>query len=134
MPATISTCAWRKKPKKPGWPLGVHSSNISVVDFARQPAKPVAPDLPLYLAITFFAGLWIAVGAALLRESLASFRDSFYAVVLPCVAQYAAGVSTRRLPRPTPQACPAGGQRFRRRRITGARRIPRKLLRSGTAR
>ena len=31
--------------------------------------KPVAPDLPLYLAITFFAGLWVALGGALMSES-----------------------------------------------------------------
>jgi len=61
-----------EKSEEAGLAAGVHSSNISVVDAARQPAKPVAPDLPLYLAITFFAGLWIAVGAALLRVSLAN--------------------------------------------------------------
>ena len=61
-----------EKSEEAGLAAGVHSSNISVVDAARQPAKPVAPDLPLYLAITFFAGLWIAIGAALLRESLAN--------------------------------------------------------------
>jgi polysaccharide export outer membrane protein len=61
-----------EKSEEAGLAAGVHSSNISVVDVARQPAKPVAPDLPLYLAITFFAGLWIAVGAALLRDSLAN--------------------------------------------------------------
>ena len=35
----------------------MHSSNISVVDVARQPVKPVAPDLPLYLADHLFCGL-----------------------------------------------------------------------------
>ena len=60
------------KAEEAGLAAGVRASNISVVDYARQPVKPVAPDLPLYLAITFFAGLWIAVGAALLRESLGS--------------------------------------------------------------
>jgi polysaccharide export outer membrane protein len=59
------------KSEEAGFAAGVHSSNISVVDAARQPFKPVAPDLPLYLAITFFVGLWVAVGTALLRESLA---------------------------------------------------------------
>jgi polysaccharide export outer membrane protein len=59
-----------EKSEEAGLAAGVHSSDISVVDAARQPVKPVAPNLPLYLAITFFAGLWIAVGAALLRESL----------------------------------------------------------------
>ena len=61
-----------EKSEEAGLAAGVHSSDISVVDTARQPVKPVAPDLPLYLAITFFAGLWIAVGAVLLRESLAN--------------------------------------------------------------
>ncbi|MGA7343843.1 MAG: polysaccharide biosynthesis/export family protein [Terracidiphilus sp.] len=48
---------------------GIHTSDIEVVDYARQPVKPVAPDLPLYMAITFFAGLWLAVGGALMLES-----------------------------------------------------------------
>lgn len=61
-----------EKSEEAGLAAGVHSSNISVVDAARQPVKPAAPDLPLYLAITLFTGLWIAVGAALLRESLAN--------------------------------------------------------------
>jgi polysaccharide export outer membrane protein len=55
-----------------GLAAGVGSSNISVVDYARQPVKAVAPDLPLYLAIAFFAGLWLAVGGALLMESMSS--------------------------------------------------------------
>ena len=53
-----------------GLQAGVHSSNIEIVDSARQPVKPVTPDLPLYMAITFFAGLWIALAAALLAENL----------------------------------------------------------------
>ncbi len=60
------------KAEEAGLAAGVRSSNISVVDYARQPVKPVAPDLPLYLAITFFVGLWIALGSAFLRESLGS--------------------------------------------------------------
>jgi polysaccharide export outer membrane protein len=71
-----------EKSEEAGLAAGVHSSNISVVDAARQPFKPVAPDLPLYLAVTFFAGLWIAVGAALLRESLASPAKRAAAVAL----------------------------------------------------
>jgi len=53
-----------------GLAAGVHGSDISIVDAARPPAKPVSPDLPLYLAITLFVGLWLAVGGALLQESL----------------------------------------------------------------
>ena len=71
-----------EKSEEAGLAAGVRSSNISVVDAARQPFKPVAPDLPLYLAITFFAGLWIAVGAALLRESLANPAKRAAAILL----------------------------------------------------
>ena len=63
-----------EKAETAGLAAGVHSSNITVIDAARQPVKPVAPNPPLYLAITFFAGLWIAGSAALLRESLANSR------------------------------------------------------------
>jgi uncharacterized protein involved in exopolysaccharide biosynthesis/protein involved in polysaccharide export with SLBB domain len=59
-----------EKSEEAGLAAGVHSSNLEVVDYARQPVKPVAPDLPLYLAITFFAGIWIAVGGALMLENL----------------------------------------------------------------
>ena len=59
-----------EKAEEAGLAAGVHGSNISVVDAARTPARPVAPDLPLYMAITFFAGLWLAVGGALVVESV----------------------------------------------------------------
>ncbi|HME57126.1 MAG TPA: Wzz/FepE/Etk N-terminal domain-containing protein, partial [Terracidiphilus sp.] len=41
-----------EKVKEAGLAAGVESSNITVVDAARQPVKPVAPDLPLYMLIT----------------------------------------------------------------------------------
>ncbi len=41
-----------------------------VVDAAREPFKPVAPDLPLYLAITLFSSAWLALGGALLLDAL----------------------------------------------------------------
>jgi polysaccharide export outer membrane protein len=59
-----------EKVEEGGLAAGIQSSNISVVDYAREPSKPVAPDLPIYMAITLFAGLWLAVGGALLVESL----------------------------------------------------------------
>jgi uncharacterized protein involved in exopolysaccharide biosynthesis/protein involved in polysaccharide export with SLBB domain len=61
-----------EKVQQAGMAAGVQSSNISVVDYARQPVKPVSPDPIVYLTITFFAGLWLAVGGALLMESLQS--------------------------------------------------------------
>ncbi len=88
----------QEKAEEAGLAAGVRASNISVVDYARQPARPVAPDLPLYLAITFFVGLWLAVGAALLRESLS---PSAARAAVAIVALLAAGVSLHAQP-PTP--------------------------------
>ena len=59
-----------EKTEEAGLAAGVQGSNITVVDYARQPDKPVAPDLPLYMAITLFVSLWLAVGGALLLESI----------------------------------------------------------------
>jgi polysaccharide export outer membrane protein len=60
------------KVEEAGLAAGVHGSDIWVVDEARPPARPVAPDLPLYLAITLFASLWIAIGSVLIVESIGS--------------------------------------------------------------
>ena len=99
-----------EKSEEAGLAAGVRSSNISVVDYARQPVKPVAPDLPLYLAITFFAGLWIALGAALLREALAT-NAVRAAVVL--IAVLSAGVSMHaQAPTPSTSGLPTGVASF----------------------
>ena len=58
------------KVEEAGLAAGVQSSNISVVDYARQPDKPVSPDLPLYMLITLFVSLWLAIGGAFLMESI----------------------------------------------------------------
>ena len=89
---------------------GVQNSNISVVDYARQPVKPVTPDLLLYMAITFFAGLWLALGGALLAESLqSSARRS--AIVLAAV--FVAGAMARaQAPTPALDGLPTGVARI----------------------
>jgi polysaccharide export outer membrane protein len=87
-----------EKSEEAGLAAGVHGSDISIVDPARQPAKPVAPDLPLYLAITFFVGLWIAVGTALLRDAL---KSTAIRVAAALVALLAAGACLHAQP-PTP--------------------------------
>jgi polysaccharide export outer membrane protein len=66
--------------------------------------------LPLYLAITFFAGLWIAVGAALLRDSFV-FSSVRAAAVL--IAFLAAGSMTRaQAPTPSTSGLPTGVATF----------------------
>ncbi len=98
------------KAKEAGLAAGVRSSNISVVDYARQPVKPVAPDLPLDLAITFFVGLWIALGAALLRESLGSH---IVPAMLVLFLFFGAGAPIRaQAPTPNTSGLPSGVASF----------------------
>jgi polysaccharide export outer membrane protein len=93
-----------------GLSAGVLGSSISVVDYARQPVKPVAPDLPLYMAITFFAGLWVAMGSALLLDSLGgSPRRAF--VVLLCFA-LTLGAACGQAPTPSTSGLPTGVARI----------------------
>jgi polysaccharide export outer membrane protein len=75
-----------------------------MVDYARQPVKPVTPDLPLYMAITLFAGLWLAVGGALLMESIRPSRTfvALLAVVL------AGAVAHSQAPTPSTSGLPTG--------------------------
>ena len=100
-----------------GLAAGVESSNISVVDAARQPVKPVAPDLPLYLAITFFAGLWLAVGGALLMESMSSqagqaANQAGRVGVLLLAAILAGGLAHGQAPTPALDGLPTGVARI----------------------
>ena len=85
---------------------GVRSSNIVVVDAARQPVKPVAPDPLLDLAITLFAGLWLAVGGALLVESLS--KSGTRVAVALLVALLAGVMVNAQAPTPTTSGLQSG--------------------------
>jgi uncharacterized protein involved in exopolysaccharide biosynthesis/protein involved in polysaccharide export with SLBB domain len=93
-----------------GLTAGVGSSNISVVDSARQPVKPVTPDLPLYMAITFFAGLWLAVGGALLIESLHSSAGRTAVALLAVLL--VGGLAQAQAPTPSLDGLPIGVARI----------------------
>ena len=123
-----------EKVEEAGLAAGVQSSNISVVDSARQPDKPVAPDLPLYMLITFFAGLWLAIGGAFLMESIHPSSHSllaarFWRCLLFC---WPVRPFTPRRPRPAPLACPREWFGCPPRRIRAFFPIPRKRRQSGT--
>jgi polysaccharide export outer membrane protein len=103
------------KMEEAGLTAGVQSSNISVVDYARQPAKPVAPDLLLYMAITFFAGMWLAVGGALLVESLHSSTMPAHTTrtLVAFLAVLVAGATARaQAPTPALDGLPTGVARI----------------------
>ncbi len=99
-----------EKSQEAGLAAGVHGSDISVIDAAREPARPVAPDPLLYLGITFFAGLWIAVAAALLRDSLAASARAVAILValLGCGAMLPGALLHAQAPAPNTSGLPSG--------------------------
>jgi polysaccharide export outer membrane protein len=99
-----------EKVEEAGLAAGIQNSNISVVDYARQPDKPVSPDLPLYMAITLFAGLWLAIGGAFLMESIRpSTHSAAGRAVLALIAVVLAGAAGQaQAPTPSTSGLPTG--------------------------
>ena len=88
---------------------GARGVDIWVVDEARPPAKPVSPDPALYLAVTFFVGLWAALGCAFLMESI---RPSL-PPALPLLAFLFLGASLQaQAPTPSTSGLPTGVARI----------------------
>jgi polysaccharide export outer membrane protein len=96
----------REKVEEAGLVAGIHNSDIAVVDSARQPVKPVAPDLPVYMAITFFAGFWLALGGVLLLESL--HPSAVHATALLLTIFLVGAASHAQAPTPSTSGLPAG--------------------------
>ena len=95
-----------EKAEEAGLTAGINTSNIEVVDAARQPVKPVSPDWPVDLAITLFVGLWIAVGGALLLETIKPSAARGAAVLLILIATCA--MARAQAPTPSTSGIPAG--------------------------
>ena len=89
---------------------GSHSSELSVVDYARQPVKPVSPDLPVYLGITLFASVWLAMAGVLIRESI--YAMAARATVLLLLVAAVGGVSGAQAPTPSTSGLPTGVARI----------------------
>jgi capsular exopolysaccharide synthesis family protein len=49
---------------------GVHASNVTIADVARAPFMPIIPDITLWLAIGFGAGLFLGLSSAFLWENM----------------------------------------------------------------
>lgn len=86
---------------------GIGTSSIEVVDAARQPAKPVSPDLPLYMTISLFVGLWAGAGGAWMRESIGVVAKSVLVILALslCMAEYR---SYGQAPTPSTSGLPTG--------------------------
>lgn len=103
----------RRRIQEAGLADGVRASNIYVVDYAREPFKPVAPDLPLYLGITLFSSLWLAMGGALLLDALrpAGSHAKGLAACLLLIGAMGAGMNSAGLaqaPTPSTSGLPTG--------------------------
>lgn len=81
------------------------SSPLEVVDPPRVPAEPVTPDLPVYLLIAGVAGAWLAMGGALLMESL---RPSGQTAALLLFVVVCAGSAWSQAPTPSTSGLPTG--------------------------
>lgn len=99
-----------EKVQEAGIAAGTRGSKFSIVDLARQPAKPAAPDLPLYMLITFFAGIWLAVGTALLGESMS--KSKARAAMVFMAALLAGAVANAQAPTPSLDGLPTGVARI----------------------
>ena len=97
-----------------GLAAGIHSSSITLVDPAYEPYKPVAPDLPLYMAITFFVSLWLALGGALLLDALTPLNSgstsakTLSAILVCAVVLSLAAHTNAQAPTPSTQGIPSG--------------------------
>jgi polysaccharide export outer membrane protein len=96
----------KDKVAEAGLSAGTRGSSISVVDYAREPAKPVSPDMKLYLAITLFAGLWLAAGGALLMESME--KPTSRVAVMILLLALAGGAARGQAPTPSTSGLPNG--------------------------
>ena len=100
-----------EKSEEAGLSAGIQGASISVVDYARQPVKPVAPDLPVYMAITLFVAMWLAVGGALFLEGIRSTsRESAALVIL--IFAVAGAAAHAQAPTPSTSGLPTGVARI----------------------
>ena len=95
-----------EKVEEAGLAAGMPASDLAVVDPAHPPAKPVAPNLPLYMAITFFAGLWLAAGGALMVDSISANGAKAAVLVFTLVA--ASALARAQAPIPSTSGLPSG--------------------------
>ncbi len=89
-----------------GLAAGVRGSGLWIVDPAQPPAKPAVPDLPLYLAVVTFAGVWLAIGGAFLMENLRPTVRR--ALVLLCAAIFGGLAAHGQAPTPSTSGLPTG--------------------------
>lgn len=98
------------KVEEAGLAAGVRGANISVVDPATPPAMPSSPNLRLYMAITLFISLWLALATALLADALHPSAPRAIAVVM--LAVIAVSMAHAQAPTPSTSGLPTGVASF----------------------
>jgi len=93
-----------------GLAAGSHGSAMSVIDIARQPAKPASPNLPVDLPITLFVSLWVGLGAVLGREGIRNRR--MQAAALMGFVFLGASLGHGQAPTPSTSGLPTGVARI----------------------
>jgi polysaccharide export outer membrane protein len=92
-----------------GLAAGTRQSDVWVVDEARPPAKPVAPDPPLAFAITLSVALWTGLAAALVAERA---RKPVNLILIVLVLALEAHTLRAQAPTPSTSGLPTGVARI----------------------
>jgi polysaccharide export outer membrane protein len=97
------------KLEESGLAAGVRSPGITIVDPPIEPYKPSVPDLPLYMAISIVAALWLAYAAVMLVEALRRpVAGTAAAVLLVALCLMHLNLLRAQAPLPSTQGIPAG--------------------------
>jgi polysaccharide biosynthesis/export protein len=85
-------------------------SELSVIDYARQPVEAVSPDLPVLMAITLFVGLWLGLAMVFIRDQLQAWKTRAAMAVLLIAAT--ASMAHGQAPTPSTSGLPTGVARI----------------------
>jgi len=93
-----------------GLAAGSRGSALSVIDHARQPARPSFPNLPVDMAITVFVAFWVGLAAVLCKDGLQKKRVQ--AALLMVFAVSCVGIGYGQAPMPSTSGLPTGVARI----------------------
>lgn len=96
----------KAKAEEANMAAGAVGADFWVVDPPHIPAKPSAPNLPLYMAITLLVGFWVSVATVLLVDALQSSRLRKVAALVAVIV--CATLGHAQAPTPNTSGLPTG--------------------------